>query len=68
MKDKITDKVLKSIGKRIERKEFGHVELAHIKKILKNIPDFEFKPLMVEEEKRREPTMKGFSGMTPWMM
>ena len=54
MKDKITDKVLKSIGKRIERKEFGHVELAHIKKILKNIPDCEFKPLMVEEEKRAD--------------
>ena len=51
MKEKITDKVLKSIGKRIERKEFGRVELAHIKKILKNIPDCEFKPLMVEEEK-----------------
>ena len=54
MKDKITDKVLKSIGKRIEWKEFGHVELAYIKKILKNIPDCEFKPLMVEEEKRAD--------------
>ena len=54
MKEKITDKVLKSIGKRIERNEFGHVELAHIKKILKNIPDCEFKPLMVEEEQRAD--------------
>lgn len=54
MKEKITDKVLKSIGKRIERKEFGRVELAHVKKILKNIPDCEFKPLMVEDEKRAD--------------
>ena len=54
MKEKITDKVLKSIGKRIERKEFGRVELAHAKKILKNIPDCEFRPLMVEEEKRAD--------------
>ena len=54
MKEKITDKVLKSIGKRIERKEFGRVELAHAKKILKNIPDCEFKPLMVEDEKRAD--------------
>ena len=54
MKEKITDKVLKSIGKRIERKEFGRVELAHVKKILKNIPDCEFRPLMVEDEKRAD--------------
>ena len=54
MKEKITGKVLKSIGKRTERKEFGRVELAHVKKILKNIPDCEFKPLMVEDEKRVE--------------
>ena len=54
MKEKITDKVLKSIGKRIERNEFGRVELAHVKKIVKNIPDCEFKPLMVEDEKRAD--------------
>ena len=54
MKEKITDKVLKSIGKRIERKEFGRVELAHVKKILKNIPDCEFRPLNVEDEKRAD--------------
>ena len=54
MKEKITDKVLKSINKRIERKEFGRVELAHVKKILKNIPDCEFKPLMVEDEERAD--------------
>ena len=54
MKEKITDKVLKSIGKRIERKEFGRVELAHVKKILKNIPDCEFRPLNVEEEQRAD--------------
>ena len=54
MKEKITDKVLKSIGKRIERNEFGRVELAHVKKILKNIPDCEFRPLMVEDEKRAD--------------
>ena len=54
MKEKITNKVLKSIAKRIERNEFGRVELAHVKKILKNIPDCEFKPLMVEDEKRAD--------------
>ena len=54
MKEKITDKVLKSIGKRIERNEFGRVELAHVKKILKNIPDCESKPLMADEQKRAD--------------
>ena len=54
MKEKITDKVRKSIGKRIERNEFGRVELSHVKKILKNIPDCEFKPLMVEDEERAD--------------
>lgn len=49
MKDKITNKVLKSIGKRIERNEFGYVKLAHVKKILKGIPECEFSPLVDEE-------------------
>ena len=49
MKEKITDKVLKSIGKRIERNEFGYVKIAHVKKILKGIPECEFSPLVDEE-------------------